>query len=192
MILFLDGLAVFVVLILAVIGYQRGFVEELGRLLGLIVAALVGIRFYWPVGQLIMARSAWDDRLVLVLSFFILFIVVLVLLRLVTRMIQIMLMSRNTRLADRLLGFIFGFSKGVFILILIVWIAGMFPTRAWAQTVRSQSHLFPKLDYGGRIIVRLFHLEDNLDQGGQIFQHWVENDNTSQEDTFIDTSGQVE
>ncbi len=192
MILFLDGLAVFVVLILAVIGYQRGFVEELGRLLGLVVAALIGIRFYWPVGQLIMARSEWDDRVVLVFSFFILFIIVLVLLRLISRMIQIMLMSRNTRLADRLMGFIFGFGKGIFVLILIVWITGMFPTRAWAQTVRSQSQLFPKLDYGGRVIVRLFHLEDNLDQGGQIFQQWVENDSTSQENTFIDTSEQVE
>lgn len=192
MILFLDGLAVFVVLILAVIGYQRGFVEELGRLVGLVVAALVGIRFYWPVGQLIMARSEWADQVVLVLSFFILFIVVLVLLRLTTRMIQIMLMSRNTRLADHLMGFIFGFCKGIFILILIVWIAGMFPTRAWAQTVRSQSQLFHKLDYGGRFIVRLFHLEDNLDQGGQIFQHWVEYDTTRQADTFIDTSEQVE
>ncbi|MCK5330834.1 MAG: CvpA family protein [Candidatus Marinimicrobia bacterium] len=192
MILFLDGLAVFVVLILAVIGYQRGFVEELGRLLGLVVAALVGIRFYWPVGQLIMARSEWDDQVVLVLSFFILFIVVLVLLRLVTSMIQIMLMSRNTRWADRLTGFIFGFCKGIFILILIVWITGLFPTRAWAQTVRSQSQLFPKLDYGGRFIVRLFHLEDNLDQGGQIFQHWVEKDTTRQADTLIETSEQVE
>ena len=192
MILFLDGLAVFVVLILAVIGYQRGFVEELGRLLGLVVAALIGIRFYWPVGQLIMARSEWDDRVVLVFSFFILFIIVLVLLRLISLMIQIMLMSRNTRLADRLMGFIFGFGKGIFVLILIVWITGMFPTRAWAQTVRSQSQLFPKLDYGGRVIVRLFHLEDNLDQGGQIFQQWVENDSTSQENTFIDTSEQVE
>ena len=40
---FLDGLAVFFILLLGIIGFKRGFIEELGRLIGLIFAILISV-----------------------------------------------------------------------------------------------------------------------------------------------------
>ncbi len=192
MILFLDGLAVFIVLVLSVIGFQRGFVEELGRLVGLVAASLIGMRFYLSLGSLILARIHWDAQVVLALSFFILFIVALVIFRLLTRMVQIMILARRTRLVDRLLGFIFGFGKGSFMLVLIVWIVSLFPQKTWAQTLRSQSHLYGELDSGRLFIVRLFQLEDNYEQSGRILRQYVEQDSTKQETDLIETQESIE
>ncbi len=192
MILFLDSLAVFVLIILAVIGYQRGFVEELGRLLGLVLATLVGVNGYLPLAKLFLARFSWDGPMTAGLSFAGLFILVLIIIRLLTRLVQIMLLSRTTRLADRLLGFIFGFGKGGFVLILVVWIVTIFPAKAWAQTIREQSALFERLDRSRLQVVRLFRLEDNLERGEQFMQRWVSDKQTREENSYNETRETIE
>ena len=46
MTLFIDGIAVLYMLINGVIGYGRGIVEELGRLIGLIFSIFIAIKVY--------------------------------------------------------------------------------------------------------------------------------------------------
>jgi uncharacterized membrane protein required for colicin V production len=40
---FLDGLAVFFMVYSGVVGFKRGFIEELGRLIGLLLAVVIAI-----------------------------------------------------------------------------------------------------------------------------------------------------
>jgi len=176
MILFIDGLALFILLVLAIIGYQRGFVEELGRLLGLFLAMLGALRLYLPMGNLLVGRTDWDGKFVLTLSFIMIFLLILFLLRLVIRMIQLMILSRSIKLADRLLGFIFGFGKGSLIMIIIVWLLAAAPAKSWVGTIQHESRLYLKFESGGNLIVQLFSLEKNLSTGQKVLRKFVSDD----------------
>ena len=46
MILFLDVLACFFIAIMGSIGFRRGFIEEIGRLIGLLVSTLFSLKYY--------------------------------------------------------------------------------------------------------------------------------------------------
>lgn len=173
MILFLDGLALFCVLALAAVGYRRGLIEEAGRLTGLILATVIGLRCYLPVGRLVLARTGWDDRIVLVLSFAALFLLVLLSVRLLTRLVQIMLLTSVTRPGDRLAGLIFGAAKALFILLLAAQITALFPGEGWAQTIRSQSRIYPVLERSGNRALRLFHLERRLPRDAESLRQWL-------------------
>ncbi len=177
MVLFLDVLAVFMILVLAVVGYQRGFIDELGRLLGLIFALVLGIRFYVPLGGMIIQPTGWDGGLALFVSFSIIFIAVLVAVRLFTRMIQIMTISHVTRRANNILGAGFGALKGGFVLIIAVWLIASFPGSKWTGNISRQSHLYSPVARNKDRVVKLFRLE-KAQQRGQIFLNkWMRTDN---------------
>ncbi|MFH1851049.1 MAG: CvpA family protein [Candidatus Neomarinimicrobiota bacterium] len=192
MILFLDGLAVFLVLVLALVGFQRGFIEELGRLIGLVAATLVALRYYLPFGQMIINRSSQDPRFTLVLSFGILFIVVLVTVRLLTRMIRIMLLARHTRVADRSLGLIFGAGKGGVILALAVWLVALAPDNSWTQIIRSQSRLYQPLASGRLAVIRLFRLDDALEKGQNLINQWLAAEVVDRDQQLLNTTEEME
>ena len=181
MILFIDGLVLFILLVVAIVGYQRGFVEELGRLLGLFLAMLVALKLYLPIGNLLVGRTDWDGKFVLTLCFIMIFLLILFLVRLVTRMVQLMILSRSIKLADRLLGFIFGFGKGSLIMIIIVWMIAAAPANSWVGTIQQQSRLYLKFESGGNLIVQLFSLEKNLSTGQKMLQKFVDDDAQSRE-----------
>ncbi len=173
MILFLDVLAVFMVLVLTVVGYQRGFIEELGRLSGLILALVLSIRFYVPLGGLIIGPTGWDGKVALFVSFSIIFIAVVIAVRLFTRMIQIMTISQATRRADNIMGAAFGALKGGFILIIIVWLIAAFPGTNWTRNISRQSHLYSPLANNKDRVIRLFRLEKAQRQGRIFLNKWV-------------------
>ena len=43
---FIDGLAVFYLVVMGMIGFKRGLIEELGRLLGLVFAAFFSFKYF--------------------------------------------------------------------------------------------------------------------------------------------------
>lgn len=187
MILFLDGLAVFLILVLALVGFQRGFIKELGRLIGLVAATLVALRYYLVLGQLLISRSSQDPRFILVIAFSILFITVLVALRLLTRMVRIMLLARHTRVADRGLGFIFGAGKGSVILALVVWLVALAPDNSWTKIIRSESRLYQPLANGRLAVTRLFHLDDALEKGQNFITKWLAAEDDDRDQHLLNT-----
>ena len=54
MIQFIDALAIFFIIAMATIGFRRGLVEELGRLLGIIFATVIALRFYVGLGSFLI------------------------------------------------------------------------------------------------------------------------------------------
>ena len=58
MIQFLDALAIFFMISMGVIGFRRGVIEELGRLLGLIISMIFSLSFYLKtVGPFVMTTA---------------------------------------------------------------------------------------------------------------------------------------
>jgi membrane protein required for colicin V production len=122
MILFLDILATMFIIALGVIGYKRGLVEELGRLLGLIIAISFAWSYYVELSGIILNIifniNPW---VVMVFSFTIIFIAVLLLARILTKFIHLLLLSKSTKLVNRTMGFVFGSLKAVLIVMVFIW-----------------------------------------------------------------------
>ena len=85
---FLDGLALFYILFNGVLGFNRGLVDELGRLIGLILSILIATSKTSYLSSLILSYITippWQSTFI---SFCVIFSVVLLCGRLVTRLLK--------------------------------------------------------------------------------------------------------
>ena len=69
----IDALAIFFTIAMGLIGFRRGLVEEMGRLLGLIFASVFALRLYVGLGSFLMEWVPIDVWLLFVLSYIIIF-----------------------------------------------------------------------------------------------------------------------
>ena len=73
MIQFLDALAVFFIVAMGLVGFRRGLVEEMGRLIGLIFATIFALKLYIGLGSFLISWVPIDVWVLFVLSFIIIF-----------------------------------------------------------------------------------------------------------------------
>ena len=73
MIQFLDVLAVFFIVAMGLVGFRRGLVEEMGRLIGLVFATIFALQLYIALGSFLMPWVPIDVWVLFVLSFIIIF-----------------------------------------------------------------------------------------------------------------------
>ncbi|MEE9167311.1 MAG: CvpA family protein [Candidatus Neomarinimicrobiota bacterium] len=160
-----DVLTLLVMAVLAIIGYTRGFLEELGRFLGLVISSLVAIRFFAPVSSWLQSRTSLDDALLAVVSFLAIFLPVLVLFRLLSGTLQLFMLSRGIRSSNRVLGFMFGILKGAFALMIIMLVMDMAPNPEFFQNLRERSITYRYLTQGRRWVVGAFGMEEQVAKG---------------------------
>tara|TARA_B110000014_G_C20121658_1_gene594706 strand:+ start:761 stop:1288 length:528 start_codon:yes stop_codon:yes gene_type:complete len=157
---FLDSLAVLFIIGLGYTGFKRGFIEELGRLLGLLSAILIAVSnsssLYSHIHPLLFA----DEWLSMFLSFALLFFLTLIVSRLLTSLIHIVVLSDNIQLMNRSLGFIFGSIKGGFILIVFIWFIAILPLKKWTMFIEQNSRLAQKGNLFRVSIVSFFNWDD--------------------------------
>ena len=84
---FLDGFAILFILFLGYNGFNRGLIEELGRLIGLIIAILISMSNTKSISDKIVGIVGLDDWIIKILTFTLLFIVTIVLTRLLTKLL---------------------------------------------------------------------------------------------------------
>ncbi|MBH11215.1 MAG: hypothetical protein CMG74_12865, partial [Candidatus Marinimicrobia bacterium] len=97
MIQFLDALALFFLIGMSVIGFRRGLVEELGRLLGLIIATVFSLKFYVKLGSLLLNWIPMDIWVLFILSFILIFSIILICMRILTNLVQYLFLSKSTK-----------------------------------------------------------------------------------------------
>ena len=156
----LDGLAVFFILFHGMAGFKRGFIEELGRLVGFIIAILISFSNSATLFKKMNEIIHMDEWVGLFLSFSLLFSATLIATRVLTGLIQMAFLSKSNRLVNLSLGFIFGGMKGTFILMVFVWLLAILPLQKWSTVINSNSILAQKSnDYRARL-VEFFNWED--------------------------------
>ena len=114
---FLDGLALFYILFNGFLGFNRGLVDELGRLIGLVLSILIATSKTSHLSSLILIYITvppWQSTFI---SFCVIFSVILLCGRVVTRLFKIALLSRSNIWMDNILGFIFGSLKDTVLLL---------------------------------------------------------------------------
>ena len=88
MIQFLDALAIFFIITTGVVGFRRGLLEELGRLLGLIFATIFSLNLYIGIGSNIIEWVKIDPSIHFILNIILSISLILISKRMITKLIQ--------------------------------------------------------------------------------------------------------
>lgn len=170
MILFLDILTTMFIIALGIIGYKRGLVEELGRLLGLIIAVSFSWSYYVDLSGVILNIITINAWVVMVFSFTAIFLVVLFLARILTKFIHLLLLAKSTKLLNRGMGFVFGAIKAVLVVIVFIWAMDISPKKEWSKIVHAESNIAGYLTAIRLNIINLFNLQDPVAKGEKFVQ----------------------
>ena len=160
---FLDGFAILFILFLGYNGFNRGLIEELGRLIGLIIAILISMSNTKSISDKIIGIVGLDDWIIKILTYAILFITTIVLTRLLTKMLNIAILSKNNQMMNQSLGFTFGAFKGFFIIMTILWFIALLPKQEWTSFMGKKSNI-SKISNQFRIsLVSFFNWDDPVE-----------------------------
>ena len=165
MILFLDVVAFLFMASNGFIGFKRGFIEELGRLLGLLFSSIIALNFYIAAGTFLSGIIAVDPWAVFVISFIIIFLLALFCIRLITKVIHFMFLSSNTKWVNKILGTFFGFTKGVLLVMMFFWMFEVVPNTNISSVIINNSVVAKKLVNIRKSVISTFHWDDPVIKG---------------------------
>ena len=157
---FLDSLAFFFILIMGYSGFTKGFIEELGRLLGLIFAVFVSMSKSIVFSSYLSTLIDYNGSILLPLSYTLLFISSICVGRILTKFAHVAFLSVENRLMNHTMGFFFGMVKGVILLIAFVWFVSILPLQKWNNIINENSKL---ITYSNQIrlsVISFFNWED--------------------------------
>lgn len=137
----LDGVAIAFILLWGYQGFKNGLIEELGRLLGLIVAILISMSKSSDLSLKVTEFIQIEYWLSIFISFSILFISIIFTARFFTKLIKIAFLSQGNQLMNRLLGLFFGALKGSGMIIVLVWIIAILPLKKLTSFINQNSRL---------------------------------------------------
>ena len=160
---FLDGVAILFILFLGYIGFNRGLIEELGRLIGLIIAILISMSNTKSISDKIVGIVGLDDWIIKILTFTLLFIATIVLTRLLTKMLNIAILSKNNQMMNQSLGFTFGAFKGFFIIMTILWFIALLPKQKWTSFMGKKSNILIISNQFRISIISFFNWDDPVE-----------------------------
>ena len=151
----LDSLAVIFILFWGFKGFKNGLIEELGKLIGLFAAILISISNSLNLSIKILNIVRIDYWLSIFLSFSIIFIGVIFIGRLFTKLAKIAFLSGSNRLINQSLGFLFGSIKGGFTLIVFIWLIAILPLPKWTNFIDDNSRLAKVGNEARKMIITL-------------------------------------
>jgi len=159
---FLDGLAVFFMVYSGVVGFKRGFIEELGRLIGLLLAVVIAISNSTSLFIQLNGIINVDEWIGIFLSFSLLFSATLIAARVLTKLVHIAMLSKSNQLMNYSLGFLFGTMKGFFVIIIFTWFIAILPLRKWSTIIRENSRFVGIGNQFRSSLVLFFNWEDPI------------------------------
>jgi membrane protein required for colicin V production len=124
--IWIDYSIIGLILISSIIGLFRGFIKEAFSLMIWGVATWVGLRFSRPLSELIESLIRSPSARIIV-AFIILFIITLILGALVSYLLGELVKKTGLTGSDRFAGMIFGITRGVIVVSLVVMLAGLTP-----------------------------------------------------------------
>lgn len=176
MILFLDALTIVFIVSLGIIGYKRGLVEELGRLLGLIIAISIAWGYYVELSGIFLNMMNINVWVVMVFSFTIIFIAVLLLVRMLTKLTHMLLLSKSSKWLNSGMGFVFGSLKAVLLTMVFLWALDISQKEEWSKIIHAESKLASVMTRTRTNIINVFNLQDPVKKSEKLVQEFLESD----------------
>ncbi|MBT5994148.1 MAG: CvpA family protein [Candidatus Marinimicrobia bacterium] len=169
----IDALVIFFTMAMGLIGFRRGLVEEMGRLLGLILASIFALRYYVGLGSFLMEWVPIDIWLLFVLSYIIIFSAVLLVARMLTKLIHFLFLSKSTKWANRVMGTVFGLIKGLLVVMIFFWMVELFPDRESTNIIMSESRMVQRLIHVRKSIISTFNWRDPVELGEKTIREFL-------------------
>ena len=161
----LDVLASVYIIFLGYNGFNRGFIEEVGQLIGLTLAIAISISWASDLSIKLSEMFAIDNWLPNLLAFTFLFIASLLVARLFTLMVNISLVSSGNKLVNKILGFVFGSLKGLVVFTVFIWLIDLLPLNKWSYHIQKNSKLAQHSTNYRKNVVSFFSWEDSISIG---------------------------
>ena len=155
-----DGLIFCFIFLLAIKGYQRGFVEEFGQIIGLIISSLISISQSYRLVNILLINSPFDLWVCNIFSFVFIFSISLIIIRIITKTVQIIFLSSNNQWMNKILGIIFGAIKGFSIMMIFIWFITLLPLAKWNSFIQNNSKFALISNQIKFNIVSTFHWDD--------------------------------
>ena len=155
------------------IGFNRGFIEELGRLLGLLLSSIIASNFYVGLGTFMTRTLPADPWAIFVLSFVIIFLGSLFGIRLITKLIHFMFLSKSTKWVNKFLGAFFGFMKGGVIVMIFFWMFELVPNKKISNAVVNNSFSADRLIEIRKSIISTFNWQDPVKKGESAINNFL-------------------
>ena len=159
---FLDSLAIFFIIIMGYSGFSKGFIEEFGRLLGLIFAVFVSLSKSISLSTYLSTIIDFGGSILLPLSYSLLFILSIFIGRILTKLAHVAFLSLENRLMNHTLGFFFGMAKGATLLITFVWFISILPLQKWNKIINENSRLITYSNQVRVSVISFFNWEDPI------------------------------
>ena len=145
MILFVDGLIVFFASMNGYLGLKRGFLEEIGRILGLAFSIIISFNNYLNLSEIILVWTSLNQKGILIISYLIIFIISIQFFRLISKILQFSFISKSTKMMNKLLGALVGFFKGMIFISIFVWFFELIPNHRISKIILSESKITSQL-----------------------------------------------
>ena len=162
------------IIAMGAIGYKRGLVEELGRLIGLIVSSTFAWSYYAELSSIALNKIDINPWVVMVFSYFLIFGVVLLVMRILTRFIHLLLLSKSTKLINRAMGFLFGAFKAALVVMIFLWAVEIAPNNKWSKIIYEESVIASSLTTMRNSLINLFNFQDPVQKGKLSIQKLME------------------
>ena len=167
MILFVDGLIVFFASMNGYLGLKRGFLEEIGRILGLAFSIIISFNNYLNLSEIILVWTSLNQKGILIISYLIIFIISIQFFRLLSKILQFLFISKSTRVINKLLGALLGFFKGIIFISIFVWFFELIPNHKISRIILSESKITSQLVHIRTTLSKIFYLDKPIKESGK-------------------------
>ena len=159
MIFFIDGLVVFFASVNGYLGLKRGFLEEIGRILGLTFSIIISFNNYLNLSEIISKWTSINQKGVLIISYLIIFIISIQFFRLIFKILQFLFISKSTKMMNKLLGALLGFFKGMIFISIFVWFFELIPNHKISKIILSESKITSQLVNFRTTVSEIFYFD---------------------------------
>ena len=135
----IDSLIFIFILALSIRGYFKGFIEEFGHTIGLIVSLLISISNYQKLSKVFDDIFYLEKWIIMFISFTVIFSACLVINRIIIKAIHLFFLSQHNTWMNNLLGLIVGGIKGLTLAIFFIWFISLLPLAKWTTLIEQNS-----------------------------------------------------
>jgi len=158
-----DLIVIVVVGFLGLSGLRKGLVEEAFKLIGIILASYIAVRYYAFGILLIQNMFTLSDGVMAVAGFMIVFLIVYLSIQLIAAALKRIIKSLSLVWLDRLAGLGFGAIKALVIMSIVVWCIGIFSETRLVNQLAVSSPSYVYLEKSERYLSRVFKIDDEAD-----------------------------
>jgi membrane protein required for colicin V production len=113
---YIDIILLILLLLSAINGFRKGFVEELAGLAALLLGIWAALHFSGLVAQLLAENFGFHNRYLHGISFLVTFIIVLILVNIIGAFVSTLVKAIHLGFLNQLAGLVFGIIKGALVL----------------------------------------------------------------------------